>query len=196
LFHSEQGSSLQAKTEIGSGGSTRSFASHVMVADFPLGNVAYSLGSTSITLPEHYMTAFPPRWSQLQKTPTRNLAACTQRRESRLRRPYRQWSRLGHASSPAAPGMNRRRPWTSTAPSPPARRSFDRPAVLRLPSRRASSAVVSPVRWPRSVAITLCSRRGGNCTLLIELSQRNTYALLEMAWEAHSCSPVPPRQTT
>jgi hypothetical protein len=34
LFHSEQGSSLQANTEIGSaGGSTRSFASHMMVAD-------------------------------------------------------------------------------------------------------------------------------------------------------------------
>jgi hypothetical protein len=54
VFHSEQGSSLQAKskTEIGSGGSTRSFASHMMVADFPLGTIAYSFGSTSIIFQE------------------------------------------------------------------------------------------------------------------------------------------------
>ena len=45
--------------QMSSGGSTRLLASHLMVADVPLGKVTYGRGSTSATSPAHLMSASP-----------------------------------------------------------------------------------------------------------------------------------------
>jgi hypothetical protein len=66
---------LQAKTDIGSGGSTRSFVSHVMVADLPLGNVAYAASGQRLLPCRSTTRQSSRRAGRSFKTPI--LAACT-----------------------------------------------------------------------------------------------------------------------